>query len=159
MLTTEGPTSASSGEQVASRLIGLMEAGDRLDVEAFVAFFAPDADFHNPIGIVLSGRGQIRALHERLYSPTPPEGFPSFAQARSSGRVLSVRTMGGDAAVADWLWTQEGSTVDGTTWATRRGINTTVWHRAPGADWQVLAWRDKDLPTGFRPPPGYHQIH
>ncbi len=157
MLTNR--VSASSSEQVAGRLAGLMAAGDRLDLEAFVAFFSPDADFHNPIGMVLHGREQIRDLHERLYSPTPPSGFPSFAEARSTGRVLSVRALTDDIAVADWVWSQEGSTADGVTWPARHGINTTVWRRDRGTDWQVVAWRDKDFPTDFQPPPGYQQVH
>ena len=158
MLTSSGPGSAYSGEDVASRLTGLMDAGDRLDLAAFIAFFHPDADFHNPIGMVLRGREEIRALHQQLYSPTPPAGFPSFAGARSTGRILSLRILAEDVAVADWLWTQEGSTADGAAWPTRHGINTTVWQRDPDAGWQVIAWRDKDFPTDFQPPPGYHQV-
>ena len=158
MLTSGGPGSRYGGEDAASRLTGLMDASDRLDLEAFVAFFHPDADFHNPIGMVLRGREEIRSLHERLYSPTPPLGFPSFAKSRSTGRVLSVRLLADDVAVADWLWSQEGSTADGVTWPARRGVNTTVWQRGSGTDWQVIVWRDKDFPTDFQPPPGYHQV-
>jgi uncharacterized protein (TIGR02246 family) len=141
--------------EVSERVRGLMAAADRLDVDGFVGYFGPDADFHNPIGMVLHGRDEIRELHQKLYSPNPPPGFPSFASARSAGRVQSVRLVGADVAVVDWAWTQHGGTVDGVEWPDRRGTNTTVWRREEGVGWRVVAWRDKDFPPGFQAPPGY----
>lgn len=141
--------------EVAACVRGLMATADRLDVEGFVEYFSPDADFHNPIGMVLRGREEIRALHEKLYSSDPPPGFPSFAGARSTGRVQSVLLLGTDVAVADWAWTQSGGTVDGVEWPERRGTNTTVWRRDGDGRWQLVAWRDKDISPGFEAPPGY----
>ncbi|WP_037065366.1 nuclear transport factor 2 family protein [Pseudonocardia acaciae] len=140
---------------MSERVQGLMAAADRLDVDGFVGHFSADADFHNPIGMVLRGREEIRALHEKLYSPHPPPGFPSFASARATGRVQSVRMVGANVAVVDWAWTQHGGTVDGVEWPDRRGTNTTVWRRDEGGEWRVVVWRDKDFPAGFEPPPGY----
>jgi uncharacterized protein (TIGR02246 family) len=141
--------------EVAAHVYDLMAAADRLDVNGFVEYFALDADFHNPIGMVLHGREEIRALHEKLYSPNPPPGFPSFAEARATGRVQSVRLVGPDVAVADWAWTQRGGTSDGVEWPDRRGTNTTVWRRGEDGRWQVVLWRDKDFPARFGPPPGF----
>jgi hypothetical protein len=72
-------------DEVTEQTRGLMAAADQLDVDEFVSYFRPDADFHNPIGIVRHGRGDIRELHEKLYSSQPPPGFPTFAAARSTG--------------------------------------------------------------------------
>jgi uncharacterized protein (TIGR02246 family) len=142
-------------DEVAERVQGLMAAADRLDVNGFVEYFSPDADFHNPIGMVLRGREAIRTLHEKLYSPKPPPGFPSFAEARSTGRVQALRLVGADVAVVDWAWTQRGGVLDGVEWPDRRGTNTTVWRRDDDRRWRVVAWRDKDFPVGFEPPPSY----
>jgi uncharacterized protein (TIGR02246 family) len=132
-----------------------MSAADRIDLDEFVGMFQRDADFHNPIGMVLRGREEIRALHEKLYSPDPPPGFPTFAAARSSGEIQAVRLVGGEVAIVDWKWRQLGAKADGAEWPSRAGTNTTVWGRDSDAQWRVVAWRDKDLPAGYRRPPGY----
>ncbi|MGP4020375.1 YybH family protein [Saccharopolyspora sp. 5N708] len=143
----------TSDVQVAVRQ--LMSAADRLDLDGFVGMFQRDADFHNPIGMVLHGRDEIRALHEKLYSPDPPPGFPTFAAARSSGEIRAVRFVGEGVAIVDWDWRQQGGQADGARWPSRSGTNTTVWSRDGDALWRVVAWRDKDFPAGYRRPPGY----
>lgn len=133
----------------------LMAAADRLDLDGFVAMFHTDADFHNPIGMVLRGRDEIRALHEKLYAPTPPPGFPTFADAKSTGGVQAVRVVPPDVAIVDWSWTQHGARTGDREWPSREGTNTTVWMRDTDGEWRVIAWRDKDFPPGFARPPGY----
>jgi uncharacterized protein (TIGR02246 family) len=117
--------------------------------------FNTHADFHNPIGMVLRGRDEIRSLHEKLYSPTPPPGFPTFATARSTGSIQAVRVLGPDVAIVDWNWSQHDAQADDEEWPTREGTNTTVWIRDDDGQWRVIAWRDKDFPPGFNRPPGY----
>ncbi|MCI2416756.1 SgcJ/EcaC family oxidoreductase [Saccharopolyspora sp. K220] len=133
----------------------LMSAANRLDLDGFVGMFQRDADFHNPIGMVLQGRAEIRALHEKLYSSDPPPGFPTFANVRSSGEIRAVRLVGDGVAIADWAWRQQGAQADGSEWPSRSGTTTTVWSRDGDARWRVVAWRDKDFPAGYRRPPGY----
>lgn len=131
----------------------LMSAADRLDLEEFVAMFHADADFHNPIGMVSRGRDEIRSLHEKLYSPTPPPGFPTFTDAASTGGVQAVRVLRPDVAIVDWHWTQAGARVGDEEWPSREGTNTTMWTRDDAGEWRVTAWRDKDFPPGFDRPP------
>lgn len=131
----------------------LMSAADRLDLEEFVAMFHIDADFHNPIGMVSRGRDEIRSLHEKLYSPTPPPGFPTFTDAASTGDVQAVRVLRPDVAIVDWHWTQAGARVGDEEWPPREGTNTTVWTRDDAGEWRVTVWRDKDFPPGFDRPP------
>lgn len=139
----------------------LMAAADQLDVDRFVSYFHPDADFHNPIGMVLRGPAEIRDLHEKLYSPHPPPGFPSFATSTSTGTIQSARMLCPDVALVDWTWTQQDAAADGTRWPDRHGTNTLVWLRRPdddepGSGWRIIAWRDKDFPSEFEAPPGYN---
>lgn len=145
----------STERAVRSAVDRLMSAADRLDVDEFVGMFHADADFHNPIGMVLRGREEIRALHEKLYSPTPPPGFPSFTTATSTGAIRSVRVLRPDVAVVDWNWSQQGARAGDDEWPAREGTNTTVWTRDADGRWRVIAWRDKDFPPGFDRPPGY----
>ncbi|MEV3965671.1 nuclear transport factor 2 family protein [Nocardia sp. NPDC050193] len=132
----------------------LMSALHRCDLEGFLAEFHSDADFHNPIGIVLRGRSEIGALHEMLFSPQPPPGFPSFVGTSSTGSIQSLRVLGGDVVVVDWQGTQRGARVGAEEWPERHGANTTVWTYEHGR-WGVAAWRDKDFPSGYQRPPGF----
>ncbi|WUI03975.1 SgcJ/EcaC family oxidoreductase [Spirillospora sp. NBC_00431] len=147
--------SSQAEHAVRSATDRLMSAADRLDVDGFVAMFHPDADFHNPIGMVLRGRDEIRSLHEKLYSPTPPSGFPSWATARSTGSIQAVRLLRPDIAIVDWGWTQHGARADDEEWPSRAGTNTLVWTCDNDGEWRVIAWRNKDFPPGFARPPGY----
>ncbi|QIS13668.1 YybH family protein [Nocardia arthritidis] len=157
-----GRTSRDSGaeprstaeQQVRAAMHRMMAALDSRDSAAFLAEFHPDADFHNPIGMVLHGIPEIRALHEKLFAPQPPPGFPSFADTTSTGSIQALRFAGPDVAVVDWRWTQRGARTGSTEWSDRAGTNTTVWTRENGR-WGVFAWRDKDFPTGYQRPPGY----
>lgn len=132
----------------------LMSALHRCDLQGFIAEFHPDADFHNPIGMVLHGRAEIAALHEKLFSPEPPPGFPSFVGTSSTGSIQSLRVLGNEVAVVDWQGTQRGARVGADEWPERQGMNTTVWTRENGI-WGVTAWRDKDFPPGYQRPPGF----
>lgn len=132
----------------------LMAASDRRDLTAFTSWFTPDADFHNPIGLILDGQAEIQDFHEKLYSPSPPAGFPTFADATSQGTATAARTITPDVAIVDYRWSQTGAATDRQDWQPRHGSNTTVWTRTDQG-WRVVAWRDKDHPTGFTAPPGY----
>lgn len=145
--------SAQVERAVRSAVHRLMSAADRLDLDGFVAMFHADADFHNPIGMVLRGHDEIRSLHEKLYSPTPPPGFPTFAAAASTGGIQAVRVLRPDVAIVDWSWTQHGARAGDDEWPSREGTNTTVWTLDDG-QWRVIAWRDKDFPPGYDRPPG-----
>ncbi len=132
----------------------LMSALDRRDLDGFVAEFHPAADFHNPIGMVLHGRAEIRSLHEKLFSPAPPPGFPSFVGTSSTGSIQSLRALSDDVVVVDWQWTQQGARTGADDWPDRQGTNTLIWTRENG-EWGVAAWRDKDFPPGYQRPPGF----
>lgn len=130
----------------------LMDAIEQLDARRFAACFAEDVDFNTPIGRSLRGRQTILEVHERMYSPHPPPGTPSFAKAKSTMTVVNVFFLRPDVAVVDWEWTQSGAATDGQSWPDRKGMATMVWTRNEGEPWLVSIWRNKDYPNNLPQP-------
>lgn len=136
------PTQAEpvAEQEIETLLAAMFAAWNRGDVPAYTAFWSPDADLVNVLGMHRRGRGQILAELEFLHS-----GRFRGTQIHELGHTIRFLTP--EIAVVQVRWEmhgdpgQTGHPVEN---GTRRGIFTHTMRRAPEG-WRLAASQNTDV--------------
>ncbi len=121
------------------------EAANKHDARALAAFFAPDADFTNVVGMSAHGRRAIEEFHRPLFEGDTSRGNPSFKNSVFRSDSVKVRFLRPDVASVDVRWTLTGSIApDGRALGPRKGLLNLVVTEGEGT-WQVAVMHNMDL--------------
>jgi uncharacterized protein (TIGR02246 family) len=127
--------------------IGLQEAWNRHDAQAFGSFFTEDADCVNVVGWWWKGRPQIekKVADAHVFM---------FRESTLTDDEIQVRFLTPRIAVVHVRWSMVGNgNADGTRGQPRKGIQTHIL-RKQGGNWLIAAFNNADsipevpFPTG-----------
>jgi len=140
-----GSTSRANqkSEQAAIRqtVMGLQEAWNRHDMNAFASLFAEDADFVNVAGAWWKGRTEIEQKHRTAHATM-------FHDSTLSIEEVDLRFLTPDIAIAHVLTSLVGQRMpDGTVAPRQRALLTQALQKQSGK-WMIVASHNTDV----RPP-------
>jgi len=144
----KGSSAPSADAAIRQALAQQAEAWNRHDAKAWVAPFAPDAEFVNILGMLLQGRADIERRHAELFAGI-------FSHSTVVVTTRKVQALGNDGAVAETDYELRGyerlppgiraTDADGTL----RTRLKYVWLR-DATGWHVVSAQN----TAVLPPPG-----
>jgi len=146
MGSVNGADQNSDQAVIRQTLMGLQDAWNRHDMQAFANLFAEDADFVNVAGAWWKGRTEIEQKHLAAHTTI-------FRDSTLSVEEVDVRFLSPDIAIAHLLTSLVGQKMaDGTAVPPRRALLTQVLQKQSGK-WMIVASQNTDVrpPTPLAP--------
>jgi uncharacterized protein (TIGR02246 family) len=140
----QGQAPASGEQAVRKAVAAYIEAMNKGDLDAIMAYWAPDADFIDEAGKTTRGHDAIRALFKTT--------LPTLKGCKITGQVYSVKFLRPDVALVDG--SREITSSDGTRDSDRYAV---VWVKS-GDKWLLSSVRDLPAEVEEAPSLTYPQL-